>query len=258
MPTVMSCHGEPPHSPRGCSPVITVYQYLSAWGLPCISPFVTKVVFYMRMTGIPFVLQRQDLHTLDHDSPTGKLPYIVDAQGQKIGDSNRIIAELKACHGDPLDADATPAERAGMHAWTRMIDEHLYWTAIVQSRWRDTRNWNRYLDTIAGDDCLSEDEERFLQDFRFRILSEFMHGGWGRLQSAEIGARARADIDALSDALGEQSFLMGQKPRSLDATLYSILRHIIDSPFESEVRAHAASKRNLACYMQRMYGRFGI
>ena len=37
-----------------------------------------------------------------------------------------------------------------MLAWSRLIDEHLYWVAVIQPRWRETANWEKYLRIIAG------------------------------------------------------------------------------------------------------------
>ena len=34
--------------------MVSVYGYSPSWGLPYISPFVTKVVNYLTMAGIPF------------------------------------------------------------------------------------------------------------------------------------------------------------------------------------------------------------
>ena len=237
--------------------MITVYQYLPAWTVPCISPYVTKVIYYMRMAGIEFQTKRQNLTALDQDSPTGKLPYIVDGDC-KIADSTQIIGYLKKQYGDSLDDGVSTTDLAVMHAWNRLIDEHLYWVAVIQPRWRETANWEMYLRIIADGADISPGLRAFADDFRFRILNEFMNGGWGRMRSDEIYARAQADIDALSDFLGRKVFLMGEQPRSIDASVLSSLRHIIDSPFEFELRHYAAEKHNLVEYMGRMKRRFDI
>lgn len=145
-----------------------------------------------------------------------------------------------------------------MHAWNRMVDEHTYWTAVIQPRWRETANWEIYLRIIAGTQDVPPGLRAFADDFRFRILAEFMTGGWGRMPAEVIYKRARADVDALSGFLGSKTFFMGSKPRSIDATLLSILRHIIDTPFTFDTKDYAKSKHNLVAYTARMKERFGI
>ena len=56
--------------------MIRIYTYNPGWNVPCISPFVTKTIYYMRMAGIPHEIKRQDLSRLTQDAPYGKLPYI--------------------------------------------------------------------------------------------------------------------------------------------------------------------------------------
>lgn len=238
--------------------MITLYQYLPAWTVPCISPYVTKVAYYMTMAKVPFQAKPQDLTRLDQDTPHGKLPVIVDDDGTKVADSTHIIQYLRQKRGDPLDGDATAEERAQMLAWNRMIDEHTYWVAVIQPRWRETPNWEIYLRIIAGTNEVPPGLRAFADDFRHRILTEFMHGGWGRMGADVIYQRARADVDALSDFLGGKPFFMGQKPRSIDACVLSILRHIVDTPFSFDTKDYAAGKRNLVEYMGRMKDRFGI
>ena len=237
--------------------MIKVYGYLPAWTVPCISPYVTKVVNYMKMTGVDHEFVNQDLTKLDNDTPFGKLPVIVDGD-VTVSDSTDIIGYLKEKNGDKLDMDVPPAQRAQMHAWNRLIDEHLYWTAVIQPRWRETANWEKYLRIIAGTDDVPAGLRSFADDFRFRILNEFMHGGWGRMPGDVIYKRARADIDAISTQLGDKSFFMGDAPTSIDASVASILRHVIDAPFEFDTKDYAASKSNLGGYLGRMKERFGI
>jgi isoprene-epoxide---glutathione S-transferase len=228
--------------------MITMYQYLPAWTVPCISPYVTKVAYYMTMAGLRFDMKPQDLTRLDRDTPAGKLPCIVDTDGTTVNDSTHIIEYLQGKYGDALDEGASPAERAQMHAFNRMIDDHTYWVAVIQPRWRETENWEKYLRIIAG----SNDVPPGLRAF------ECMNGGWGRLPADAIYRRARGDVDALSNFLGDKAFFMGDKPRWVDAPVLSILRHIIDTPFTFDTKDYAASKKNLVSYMGRMKDRFGI
>ncbi|HSV71006.1 MAG TPA: glutathione S-transferase C-terminal domain-containing protein [Methylibium sp.] len=238
--------------------MITLYQYMPAWSVPCISPYVTKVAYYMTMTGLKYDTKPQDLANLDRDTPAGKLPYIVDSDGTVVSDSTHIIEYLQNKYGDALDDGTTAQERATMLAFNRMIDDHTYWVAVIQPRWRETDNWEKYLRIIAGTEAVSPGLRAFADDFRFRILNEFMNGGWGRMPASVIYERARADVDALSDFLGSKPFFMGDRPRWVDAAVLSILRHIIDTPFDFDTKDYAASKQNLRAYMGRMKGRFGI
>ena len=238
--------------------MITMYQYLPAWTVPCISPYVTKVAYYMTMAGLKFELKPGNLATLDKDTPAGKLPCITDADGTIVNDSTHIIEYLQGKYGDTLDAGATPAERAVMMAFNRMIDEHTYWVAVIQPRWRETDNWEKYLRIIAGTNDVPAGLRAFADDFRFRILNEFMHGGWGRMPAEVIYRRARTDIDSLSNFLGDKKYFMGDQPRWVDASVLSILRHIVDTPFTFDTKDYGASKKNLVAYMGRMKDRFGI
>ena len=238
--------------------MITIYQYMPGWTVPCISPYVTKVIYYMRMTGLKFEAKPQDLTKLDRDTPFGKLPVLVDTDGTTVADSTHIIEHLKTKYGDALDAGATLAECAEMHAFNRMIDDHTYWVTVIQPRWRETANWEIYLRIIAGTNDVPPPLRAFADDFRHRILTAFMHGGWGRMPADVIYRRARADVDALSNFLGSKSFFMGEQPRSIDATVTSILRHVIDAPFVFDTKDYAASKTNLVGYLARMKQRFGV
>src|SRR3974390_2895837 len=103
--------------------IIKVYGYLPAWTVPCISPYVTKVINYMKMTGTPYEWVSQDLTKLDRDAPYGKLPLIVDGD-TTLADSTNIVGYLQKRGGDKIDSKLSQRERGQMLAWNRLIDEH--------------------------------------------------------------------------------------------------------------------------------------
>ena len=231
--------------------MIRLYQYTAAWGLPDISPFVTKVDCYLRMVKLPY--ERMNLPAGElAKTAKGKLPILED-RGRKIADSDFIVEYLKATYGDTLDTSLTPRERAMVLALRRMMEEGLYWSAIIQMRWKEEANFALYrpvLYTVV--DLPPDQRDGAVNQFREGILQEFHGQGMGRHTAEENYALARADITALSDYLGERSYFMGEEPTSLDATAYAWLAHILWVPFQGPVKEYAVSLPNLVAYCQRM------
>ena len=159
-----------------------LYQYIPAWNVPCISPYVSKVVYYMKMTGIDCEIVRQDLGTLAEDAPRGKLPYLVLDDGAVVCDSNEIIAYCKQTFGDPLDEHLSAGQKAECVAWTRLCDEHLYWSGVIQPRWREDAGWETYIPFIVGGAEVGTELRGALDAFRTHIVEEFTLQGMGRAQ----------------------------------------------------------------------------
>jgi glutathione S-transferase len=238
--------------------VLTVYGYVPAWGVPDISPYVTKLVNYLHMVGIEYEWKPQDLALLDEDSPNGKLPYIVKPDGTKLTDSNRIIWHLETEIDNPLDAGMTPAEKAQALAWHRLVEEHLYWSGVIQPRWREDAGWETYIPYIVQGAEVTPEMRAGLDAFRDRIMAEFNGQGMGRRTDEEVFEVFREDVDALSTYLGDKPFFLGDQPRTLDASVYSTVRHLIDVPFDWPGRPYARSKENLVAYADRMRARFDV
>jgi hypothetical protein len=83
-------------------------------------------------------------------------------------------------------------------------------------------------------------------------LEEFEGHGMGRRTSADVFAVFKVDIDALSDRIGAGPYFTGSAIRSVDATVYATLIHIIGVPFLWTGKAYALSKRNLDSYCDRV------
>jgi len=231
--------------------MITLYGYGPGWTVQCISPYVTKVANYLELAGLDYQIKPGQVFALKSTTPYGKLP-VIEVDGQTVADSTEIIKFLEARAQHPLDGDATPAEKAQMLAWNRMLDEHLYWAAVIQPRWREQANWERYIPIIVGGAKVEDPLRNMLEEFRRMILAEFDGQGMGRLPADKVYQRAADDINALSDFLGDKPFFMGDKPRTIDANVLSHLKHIVDSPFEFPTKDAVRARANLVNYIARL------
>lgn len=238
--------------------VLTVYGYVAAWDLPDISPYVTKLCFYLTIAKIPFEYKNENLAELDKNAPYGKLPYIVDDDGTKVGDSNQIIEYLEKTKGKSLDDGLSPADKAVCLAFERMIGEHTYWSGIIEPRWRSDSGWATYIPHIVQGAEVTKALQGFLDAFRERILQGFMGQGMGRRDSPYVLKLYKQDIDALSDFMGEKKYFFDDKVRTIDAMVYGMLRHFVDQPQKWEGTGYVEGKKNLAAYLERMKAEFKV
>jgi glutathione S-transferase len=235
--------------------MIKLYQYIAAWGLPDISPFVTKVDCYLRMTALPYEFVRLPAVELAN-TPKGKLPILED-NGRRVADSGFIVDYLKTTYGAPLDERLSPRDRAVGVALGRMMEEGLYWSAIIQTRWQEDANFAVYRPSLSAFvDLPAEQGERAVNQFRQQILLEFQGQGMGRHTAEENYRLAKADLAALADYLGEQPYFLGKEPTSLDATAYAWLAHILHVPFQGPAKEYAQARPNLVTYCRRMRERY--
>ena len=238
--------------------MISLFCYGPSWGLPCISPFVTKVAYYMDLAGISYRLAPTNSFTLLADTPHGKLPVIEDADGTIVSDSTAIIRHLEATRGEPLDQDADDREQAQMMAFNRLLDEHFYWTAVIQPRWREQLDWDTYASVFRRSQTATAGFCQELATFRRRILAEFEGQGMGRLSVEDVYTRARQDVDALAGQLGARRYFMGDKLRSIDAAVLAFLKHTLEVPYEYDTKKYITTKPELVAYVARLSIQVGV
>lgn len=234
--------------------MIEVYGYVPAWGLPDISPYVTKLIVYLNLAKIPYEHKSQDLASLDTDAPFGKLPYIIDTENNKkrVGDSNSIIEYLQKTYGNPLDTDLSTHDHAIGIAFDRLICEHLYWSGVIQPRWRMDEGWETYIPYIVQGAEVGPELRAVLDNFRVRILDGFKGQGMGRRDADTVRTFYETDIDVLADYLGEKPYLLGDKPHVVDTGMYAMLRHLVDQPQKWQGTGYVESKKNLMRYLDTM------
>ena len=102
--------------------MITLYTFGPAWGLPDPSPFVTKAIVLLKMSGLPFETDTSGFRK----APRGKLPYIRDG-GEIVSDSTLIRLHLEQRHNIDFERGLTPEQRGVAWAAEKMCEDHLYW-----------------------------------------------------------------------------------------------------------------------------------
>lgn len=203
--------------------------------------------------------RNQDLTRLDVDAPYGKLPYIIDTDnGTKVGDSNQIIRYLKQKHGDTLDKGLSKADEAVSLAFDRLLCENLYFSGVLEPRWRSDEGFETYIPYIVQGAEVGPELRAFLDQFRERVLAGFNGQGIGRRDSDCVLSFYKSDIDALSDFMGSKTFLLGDQARGIDASVYAMLRHLIDQPQKWPGTGYIESKTNLVSYLERMRDQYKV
>jgi glutathione S-transferase len=225
--------------------MITLYGFGPMFGLPDPSPFVLKTMTQLKMSGLPFNFERAGRA----DAPKGKIPFIRDGD-LVLGDSVFILDHLERAHGVDLDTHLTPRQRSQGWAVERMLEDHLYW-AIVHARWAIDANFDKGpAQFFAG---APEEAKRAGQ----AGMKQVLHGqGFGRHANEEVADLATRDFAAASELLGDKPFLFGERPCSMDATLFAFTASAATPFFDSSIRQAAESFPNLVAYQWRMMDRY--
>ena len=225
--------------------MITLYGFGAGFGLPEISPFVTKTEVQLKMASLAYRKER----AMPPASPKGQLPYIED-DGERIADSTFIRAHVERKYGFDFDAGLDRAVRAQAWAFERMIEHHVYW-AMVGARWVDPENFAKGPSHFF-DGAPDDRREKLREDAQFRVAENYLLSGLGRHAPGDDVVLALRSILALSVQLGDKPYLMGEKPVGVDATAFGALAGILTPFFESKLRARAEQFDNLVHYVDRM------
>src|SRR5436189_5956134 len=96
--------------------MITLYGFGTGFGLPEISPFVTKTEVQLKMAGLAYAKEK----AMPPSSPKGQMPYI-DDDGKLVADTTFIRAHIERKYGLDFDEGLSLRQRAQAWAFERMI-----------------------------------------------------------------------------------------------------------------------------------------
>lgn len=227
---------------------IALYSFGPGFGLPEISPYVTKTEVQLQMAGLAY----RKASAMPMQAPKGKLPYI-DDDGQVVPDSTFIRAHIEHQYGVDLDAGLDAGRRAEAWAIERLLEDHLYW-AMVWFRWMVPENFAKGPAHFADRAPEAERAQRRIE-MQERVAAALHAQGLGRHRPEEVLELGQRSLAALSSLLSDRPYFMGDRPGAVDATAFAMLAGILTPFFESPLRRAAEGHANLVDYVARMMRR---
>jgi glutathione S-transferase len=230
--------------------MITVFNFGPAWGLPSPSPFGLKLEAYMRMADIPYECEHVQRPAA---SPKRTVPWIRDGD-LELADSGFIVEYLKREHGDRLNDGLTPAQLATAHAVRRMVEENLA-RIIGYTRWLTDENWPATFEVGFG--AMDEPwKSNISAKARKKIREDMELHGIGRHTPKEVQHIGLLDVKALEEMLGDKNYLIDDRPREVDASVFGILVQYIVPPLECGISDYARSSTTLTAYCENILRRY--
>ncbi|OOF41681.1 hypothetical protein BKK47_00480 [Rodentibacter mrazii] len=209
------------------------------------SPFAWKIEALLRLAKVEFEKE----YVADFSQmPKGKVPVLQDGE-ELIADSHFISEHLQEKYGVNLDHTLSAEQKAIGHAFSRMAEEHLYWSGV----------YNRFIDPIGKpfimqamfDGMPSEQAEEIFAALQRKVMSQMQGHGIGLHNLEEVYRLASADLDAISDYFGEKNYLFGDEISSADIAIVPVVAGLIQTPIDTQIAQYARSKANLVAYVER-------
>jgi glutathione S-transferase len=225
--------------------VIILYGFGPAWGLPELSPYVTKTEVQLKMAGIAYRKER----ARPAGAPKGQLPF-VDDDGTRVGDSTFIRAHLEKKYGVKFDEWLTPRQRAEAWAIERMVESHFNPT-FIYGRWIIPENFDKGPAHLF-DGAPAEMRETLRKNARDGLRSTLLAQGPARHSPQEVVWLGEKTLSALSILIGDQPYLMGARPCAEDASVFAGLAGVLTPFFDMGLQRKAETYPNLVAYTARL------
>ena len=227
------------------------------------SPFCLKLATYLRICGVDHDYKYATDADYDmNNAPKGKVPFAHWERlnsGELMGDSTLIMKALVDVdpHTFDIDKHLTAEERAIGVAIKTMLQESTYWS-IINVRWLTNAQFKqttgpKYMAKLVP--LPSFLKTMMINSIRGKITKDARSQGIGLLNESERTIKYQTELKALSDFLGDKTYIMGDKVSSFDATVYAWVE-CMTKGWEHDMFDSAREYKNLMGYASRMKGEF--
>lgn len=230
---------------------IRLFAFGSGWGVPfaTTAPFPLKLATWLRMAEIPF-----DFVVANDPGkgPKGKSPWI-EYGAVRMGDTTLIIEYLAEHFGIDLDTHLDAHQRALAICVQRMLEDHYH--QCFEHQLFFGRGSDERLKEFAA--TMPIPLRWLVPAMIRRAFSKQLHArGMGRHSGDVIIAQGKSDLDALAELLGDQPYLLGDRPSSIDACVFGFLGVSVYVAGDNPLYQYGASLPNLMRYCERMRTRY--
>lgn len=245
----MAESNSPPHDPSDVPspvPALVLYQLPAAMGLPLSeSPPCAKVEVYLRVTKTPYTTELGDTRK----SPTKLVPFVRWPDGELQAESGDIIARIEQSTG--LDNGLSDERLARGKA---LVDkaEALIYDACLYDRFADPQGAR--LQRPLTVNLVARFIPRFLAHIAAPIL-DYKQARKAKKKSManprKGHAAAVATIDEIVALLGDDLFLCGAKPSTVDCAIWPLIVHAGATPNPSPLRDAPGQRPTLVDWVVR-------
>lgn len=226
---------------------LRLFAFGTGWGVPFATsaPFPLKLETWLRMAEIPydFVVANDP-----GKGPKGKAPWI-EHGALRMGDSTLIVEHLRQAHGVDLDAHLDAPQRALAICIQRMLEEHYH--QCFEHQLFFGRGGEERLSGFAA--TMPIPLRWLVPTVLKRAFGKQLHArGMGRHSEEVIIEQGKSDLDALSELMGDQPYVLGDRPSSIDACVFGFLGVSLYVEGDNPLYRYGASLENLMRYCERM------
>jgi glutathione S-transferase len=225
--------------------MITLITFPPAFGQPASSPFCIKAMCLLELSGADW--QVEEILS-PAEMPMQKLP-VIRHEGRLIADSNAIRYYLEA-RGHDFDAGLSPIERAQSHALIRMMEEHFYFS-VVLDRWQNDDVWPKVRD-IYFNGIPEAVRDQITTEIRETLLTGLRTQGEIRFSPELRLIRAKADLEAVRVILGDRPFLFGDNPTAADVSIGPMIAGAAATPADTPLAELVRGDTTLMAYCARV------
>ncbi|XP_061192852.1 failed axon connections homolog [Saccostrea echinata] len=226
-------------------PNVVVVHHFFGRGLmvPSKSPFPMKLETFLRMTKTPYMN--------DHSgrmSKKGKTPWI-EFNDTEVADSQFCLDFLKKKNGIDLNTALSTQQKSVARAFLKLIEENFYWTLCIELFCNKDN-----IPVLKSSAPLKGAGFWLYYWFVRRAIRSATWGhGIGRHSVEEVWGIGQADIEALSNYLGDKKYFMGDDPSEIDCSLFGMLTFLLVSMQGTRYETFTKENHpNLVSYFHRM------